>query len=93
MRGDFMKLKDFISKINFMDNNYYFRFYFDKNIVYVSATDLKEEGITGIIHSLSMDIDIEYDGNIDISNYIIKSIDFMSTPLMISIELVGDIYD
>ena len=40
-----------------------------------------------------MDIDIEYDGNIDISNYIIKSIDFMSTPLMISIELVGDIYD
>ena len=88
-----MKLKDFISKINFMDNNYYFRFYFDKNIVYVSATDLKEEGITGIIHSLSMDIDIEYDGNIDISNYIIKSIDFMSTPLMISIELVGDIYD
>ena len=93
MRGDFMKLKDFINKINFMDNNYYFRFYFDKNIVYVSATDLKEEGITGIIHSLSMDIDIEYDGNIDISNYIIKSIDFMSTPLMISIELVGDIYD
>lgn len=88
-----MKLKDFISKINFMDNNYYFRFYFDKNIVYVSATDLKEEGVTGIIHSLSMDIDIEYDGNIDISNYIIKSIDFMSTPLMISIELVGDIYD
>ena len=88
-----MKLKDFISKINFIDNNYYFRFYFDKNIVYVSATDLKEEGITGIIHSLSMDIDIEYDGNIDISNYIIKSIDFMSTPLMISIELVGDIYD
>lgn len=88
-----MKLKDFINKINFMDNNYYFRFYFDKNIVYVSATDLKEEGITGIIHSLSMDIDIEYDGNIDISNYIIKSIDFMSTPLMISIELVGDIYD
>ena len=88
-----MKLKDFISKINFIDNNYYFRFYFDKNIVYVSSTDLKEEGITGIIHSLSMDIDIEYDGNIDISNYIIKSIDFMSTPLMISIELVGDIYD
>ena len=88
-----MKLKDFISKINFMDNNYYFRFYFDKNIVYVSANDLKEEGITGIIHSLNMDIDIEYDGNIDISNYIIKSIDFMSTPLMISIELVGDIYD
>lgn len=88
-----MKLKDFINKINFMDNNYYFRFYFDKNIVYVSATDLKEEGVTGIIHSLSMDIDIEYDGNIDISNYIIKSIDFMSTPLMISIELVGDIYD
>ena len=88
-----MKLKDFISKINFMDNNYYFRFYFDKNIVYVSATDLKEEGVTGIIHSLSMDIDIEYDGDIDISNYIIKSIDFMSTPLMISIELVGDIYD
>ena len=87
-----MKLKDFISKINFMDNNYYFRFYFDKNIVYVSATDLKEEGVTGIIHSLSMDIDIEYDGNIDISNYIIKSIDFMSTPLMISIELVGDMY-
>lgn len=87
-----MKLKDFINKINFMDNNYYFRFYFDKNIVYVSATDLKEEGITGIIHSLSMDIDIEYDGNIDISNYIIKSIDFMSTPLMISIELVGDMY-
>ena len=87
-----MKLKDFISKINFIDNNYYFRFYFDKNIVYVSAADLKEEGITGIIHSLSMDIDIEYDGNIDISNYIIKSIDFMSTPLMISIELVGDIY-
>lgn len=86
-----MKLKDFISKINFMDNNYYFRFYFDKNIVYVSATDLKEEGITGIIHSLS--IDIEYDGNIDISNYIIKSIDFMSTPLIVSIELVGDIYD
>ena len=72
---------------------YYFRFYFDKNIVYVSATDLKEEGVIGIIHSLSMDIDIEYDGNIDISNYIIKSIDFMSTPLMISIELVGDIYD
>ena len=88
-----MKLKDFINKINFMDNNYYFRFYFDKNIVYVSATDLKEEGITGIIHSLSMDIDIEYDSYIDISNYIIKSIDFMSTPLMISIELVGDIYD
>ena len=88
-----MKLKDFINKINFMDNNYYFRFYFDKNIVYVSATDLKEEGVTGIIHSLSMDIDIEYDGNIDISNYIIKSIDFMSTPLIISIELVGDIYD
>ena len=88
-----MKLKDFINKINFMDNNYYFRFYFDKNIVYVSATDLKEEGVTGIIHSLSIDIDIEYDGNIDISNYIIKSIDFMSTPLMISIELVGDIYD
>ena len=87
-----MKLNDFISKINFMDNNYYFRFYFDKNIVYVSADDLKEEGITGIIHSLSMDIDIEYDGNIDISNYIIKSIDFMSTPLMISIELVGDMY-
>ena len=87
-----MKLKDFINKINFMDNNYYFRFYFDKNIVYVSATDLKEEGVTGIIHSLSMDIDIEYDGNIDISNYIIKSIDFMSTPLMISIELVGDMY-
>ena len=51
-----MKLKDFINKINFMDNNYYFRFYFDKNIVYVSATDLKEEGITGIIHSLSMDV-------------------------------------
>lgn len=88
-----MKLKDFISKINFMDNNYYFRFFFDKNIVYVSATDLKEEGVTGIIHSLSMDIDIEYDGNIDISNYIIKSIDFMSTPLIVSIELVGDIYD
>lgn len=88
-----MKLKDFISKINFMDNNYYFRFYFDRNIVYVSADDLKKEGITGIIHSLSMDIDIEYDGNIDISNYTIKSIDFMSTPLMISIELVGDIYD
>ncbi len=88
-----MKLKDFISKINFVDNNYYFRFYFDKNIVYVSATDLKEEGVTGIIHSLSMDIDIEYDGNIDISNYIIKSIDFMSTPLIVSIELVGDIYD
>ena len=88
-----MKLKDFISKINFMDNNYYFRFYFDKNIVYVSATDLKEEGVTGIIHSLCMDIDIEYDGNIDISNYTIKSIDFMSSPLMISIELVGDIYD
>ena len=86
-----MKLKDFISKINFMDNNYYFRFYFDKNIVYVSADDLKEEGITGIIHSLNMDIDIEYDSNIDISNYIIKSIDFMSTPLMISVELVGDI--
>ena len=39
-----------------------------------------------------MDIDIEYDGNIDISNYTIKSIDFMSTPLMISIELVGDMY-
>lgn len=88
-----MKLKDFISKINFMDNNYYFRFYFDKNIVYVSATDLEEEGVTGIIHSLSMDIDIEYDCNIDISNYIIKSIDFMSTPLIVSIELVGDIYD
>ena len=88
-----MKLKDFISKINFMDNNYYFRFYFDKNIVYVSADDLKEEGITGIINSLNMDIDIEYDSNIDISNYTIKSIDFMSTPLMISIELVGDIYD
>ena len=87
-----MKLKDFISKINFIDNNYYFRFYFDKNIVYVSSTDLKEEGVTGIIHSLSMDIDIEYDGNIDISNYTIKSIDFMSTPLMISIELVGDMY-
>ena len=86
-----MKLKDFISKINFMDNNYYFRFYFDKNIVYVSADDLKEEGITGIINSLNMDIDIEYDSNIDISNYTIKSIDFMSTPLMISVELVGDI--
>ena len=86
-----MKLKDFISKINFMDNNYYFRFYFDKNIVYVSADDLKEEGITGIINSLNMDIDVEYDSNIDISNYTIKSIDFMSTPLMISVELVGDI--
>lgn len=86
-----MKLKDFISKINFMDNNYYFRFYFDKNIVYVSATDLKEEGTTGIINNLNMDIDIECNSNIDISNYTIKNIDFMSTPLMISVELVGDI--
>lgn len=88
-----MKLKDFLNKINFIDDNYYFRFYFDKNIVYVSANDLKEEGIVGILHSMDMGSDIEYDNNIDISDYKIDSINFMSTPLMISIELVGESYD
>lgn len=88
-----MKLKDFLNKINFIDDNYYFRFYFDKNIVYVSSNDLKEEGIVGILHSMNMGSDIEYDNNIDISDYKIDSINFMSTPLMISIELVGESYD
>lgn len=82
-----MLLKDFIDKINFTDDNFYFRFAFDSNVIYAGSTDLKTEGLNNIMKWFYDEEEIPDAERVDISSLKIDKINLMSTPLMVSIEL------